>query len=265
LPATPGAQRRSVLSDGVGATAPDRLQREAEFHDEAFASNSREATGKYYATARAAKAHYHEQILAGARDRTILEYGCGKGSAAFQLAASGAHVTGIDISAVGIREAQGRGRALGLEAQLQFRQMNAEVLDFNADSFDLVCGSGILHHLDIARAVAEIVRVLRPGGEAIFFEPLGHNPIINLYRRLTPAMRSADEQPLSMTDLDRITNCFDGAQVSFFGLFTLLAAPLRPASDSKVLRVLEAVDRVVLRRSMLQRHAWIAVIRLTQG
>ena len=80
---------------------------------------------------------------------------------------------------------------------------------------------------------------------------------------LTPSMRSADEHPLSMTDLDTITGCFDAAHTSFFGLFTLLAAPLRPGPESTFLRAMEAVDRVALQRSFLQRHAWIAVLHLS--
>jgi len=253
-----------VTGDDAQAADSERLQREAAFHDDTFSSNTRQAAGKYYATARAARAHYHELILDGVGSHTVLEYGCGRGSAAFDLAGGGAHVTGIDISEVGIREAQAHAETLGLVDQLSFRQMNAEALQFDDASFDLVCGSGILHHLDLGQAVIEIVRILRPGGRAVFFEPLGHNPFINLYRRMTPAMRSADEHPLSMADLERITSSFGAANVSFFGLFTLLAAPLHPGPDSGLLRWLEAVDRLVLGRSWLQRHAWIVVTQLTR-
>ncbi|HJP29879.1 MAG TPA: class I SAM-dependent methyltransferase [Candidatus Latescibacteria bacterium] len=251
--------------DETQVTDSPRLQREAEFHDEAFSGDARRAAGKYYATARGAKACYHQQIRSDGADRAVLEYGCGKGSAAFELATHGARVTGIDISQVGISEAQDQGQALGLSERLSFLQMNAEILDFDDGSFDLVCGSGILHHLDLARAIPEVVRVLRPGGRAVFFEPLGHNPLINLYRRLTPAMRSADEHPLSMADIDRITAAFDEAQSAYFGLFTLLAAPARPGPGSALLHLLESVDRAVLRIPMLQRYAWIVVTRMTKG
>jgi SAM-dependent methyltransferase len=263
----PGWKRDAipVSEHQAGAETDGRLRREAEFHDDAFSGSAREAVGKYYATASAAKAHYLERIRRGASGRAVLEYGCGKGSAAFDLARAGAAVTGIDISQVGIREAEQQAERLGLGQHLCFRQMNAEALDFDDGSFDLVCGSGILHHLDLDQAVAEVVRVLRPGGRAVFFEPLGHNPCINLYRRLTPAMRSADEHPLCMTDVEQIARSFDTAQSSFFGLFTLLAAPLRPRPDSGLLRRLEAIDRVVLRRGWLQRYAWIVVTELTRS
>jgi len=59
-----------------------------------------------------------------------------------------------------------------------------------------VCGSGTLHHLYIDAAFKELVRVLKPNGCVVFFEPLGHNFLINLYRKLTPSMHSEDEHPL---------------------------------------------------------------------
>lgn len=240
-----------------------RLQREATFHDEAFAGTPRQAAAKYYATAGAAKRHYHQLLARVGTATDVLEYGCGKGSAAFDLAAAGARVTGIDISQVGIAEAQEQSEALGLQSQLHFEQMNAEDLSFDDDSFDLICGSGILHHLDLTGALAQIRRVLRPGGRAVFFEPLGHNPFINLYRWLTPAMRSADEHPLTETDLEQITAAFDTAACSYFGLFTLLAAPVGPGPTSVLLRALEGLDRLALRHRLLQRHAWIVVTELT--
>ena len=52
--------------------------------------------------------------------------------------------------------------------------------------FDAVLGKQILHHLDLGVAIPEIVRVLRPGGRAVFLEPLIHNPLLEGYRRLTP-------------------------------------------------------------------------------
>ena len=51
------------------------------------------------------------------------------------------------------------------------------------------------------RGAREIARTLKPGGTALFIEPLGHNPAHQLYRRMTPSMRTADEHPLLQSDL----------------------------------------------------------------
>ena len=129
-----------------------------------------------------------------------MEYGCGTGALAFDLAEQGSNSVAIDISPVAISEAEQVAHARGLTAR--FEEMNAEAMTFDNDSFDLVFGSGILHHLDMERATQEVIGVLRPGGRAVFIEPLGYNPIINAYRRVTPTMRTEDEHPLLRSDLE---------------------------------------------------------------
>ena len=104
------------------------------------------------------------------------------GSHAHFMATNGAaRVVGIDISDVAIEKARGASRAAGIE-NAEYRRMNAEFLEFDDNSFDLICGTAILHHLDLTRAYSELARVLKPGGLAVFMEPLGHNPLINVYR-----------------------------------------------------------------------------------
>lgn len=199
-----------------------------------------------------------ERDCAGKR---VLEYGCGTGSHAFALAERGAQVWGIDISREGIRLALEKARALGVEGRVVFQVMDAEALDFPDGYFDLICGSGILHHLHLQRALKEITRVLRLDGRAVFFEPLGHNPLINLYRRLTPGMRSPDERPLRQEDLERVRACFAEGNISYFHLSALAAAPLIGRRGfHTVLRLLERVDRMLFRLPLLRRQAWIAVL-----
>ena len=73
--------------------------------------------------------------------------------------------------------------------------MPAERLSYSDSVFDLAVGFAIIHHLDLKPALAELHRVLKPGGVAFFAEPLGTNPAIQLYRRLTPQFRTEDERP----------------------------------------------------------------------
>ena len=49
--------------------------------------------------------------------------------------------------------------------------------------FDIIYGTGILHHLNLKACLDEIERILKPGGKFVFIEPLGTNPVINLYRK----------------------------------------------------------------------------------
>jgi SAM-dependent methyltransferase len=243
--------------------APGRLEREAAFHDRAFAEHTRAAGGKFYATTASSKGLYRELILRDCAGRQVLEYGCGTGSHAFELAACGAQVAGIDISPEGIAQARARAAAEGLEDHLCLQVMNAEALEFPAGHFDLVCGSGILHHLDLERALAELRRVLKPGGRAVFFEPLGHNPLIALYRRLTPGMRSADEHPLRWAELQQLARHFAHARFHCFHLCSLLAVPCRKLPGfGALLGALEALDRLLFLLPFLKKQAWIAVLEL---
>jgi SAM-dependent methyltransferase len=241
----------------------DRKQREREFHDQRFSGGPRAATSKYYA-ADAGKAHYRDRVLSRAGPGVrVLEYGCGTGSLAIELGRLGADVMGVDISPVAIRRARKRARRAGVE--ISFAEMDAESLQVANGAFDLVCGSGILHHLDFDAAMAEIARVLKSDGVAIFVEPLGHNALINLYRRVTPRMRSADETPLRFEQLGRLSQSFVRVELTVFDLVALVGVPLlRWSRFAPLVARLHAADRWIFRKwARARRWAWIVVIEVS--
>ncbi len=237
-----------------------RLGRERQFHNQAYQEQSRAGLGKYYAIAGSSNQFYRQQLMPHARGQRVLEYGCGVGSLACELARLGAQVTGIDVSDVAIDLAR-RGAAQE-SLDIDFLVMNAEDLPFVDNAFDVVCGTGILHHLQLDRAFAELTRILKPEGRAIFLEPLGHNALINLYRRLTPEMRTPDEHPLRRADLELAQRCFQGVEPEYYHLTTLATVPFRGlAAFPALLTVLEATDRWLFRHLPVTRtYAWIVVL-----
>ncbi|MCP4085153.1 MAG: class I SAM-dependent methyltransferase [Actinomycetia bacterium] len=238
----------------------DRLERERAFHDDRFSEETRAATDKYYVAAGSSDEDYHRALEVEPGTR-VLEYGCGTGSAAPALAARGARVVGIDLSGVAVAQAQSDADDDGS----RFIQMNAEELAFGDGFFDVVCGSGILHHLDLDRAFAEVRRVLRPGGQAVFVEPLGHNPLINAYRRATPNLRTDDEHPLLMGDIDRARRYFTSVDVSHHALFSLATAPLSGTLlGRRAVPRVNALDQWIFRSvPALRRYSWIVVLRFS--
>ncbi len=223
-----------------------RLARERAFHDEAFGQQTRASVRRFYSVGGALRRWYDETLAEHAAGAQALEYGCGPGSAAFSLAAQGASVTGIDLSPVAIDLASSAAQEQVPDGDLRFLVMDAERLEFDDDRFDLVCGSGILHHLDLDRAYAELARVLRPGGVAVFIEPMGHNPAINWYRSRTPQLRTVDEHPLLVDDLAQAREHFADVQTRFFTLTSLAAVPLRERPGfPRVVNALDAVDRTL--------------------
>ena len=155
----------------------------------------------------------------------------------------GAHVTGIDISDVVVEKIRVRARELGVQDSCDFQVMDAENLSFAPDSFDVVCGNSVIHHIDLELAYANAAKVLKPQGRAVWREPLGHNPLLNAFRRLTPQMRTDDEHPLVMDDLKLAERWFSSIDARFFHLTTPAAIAFRNSSRfPQVLRRLERID-----------------------
>ena len=131
---------------------------EKAYFDESYDSNARAPVGKYYAITRTSEQYYKQLLARFCRGLKVLEYGCGPGAMTFDLAANGAQVVGIDISSVAIDQARQEASNRGLD--VEYHVMDAEDLGFPDGTFDLVCGRGIIHHLDVDLSMAEIARVL---------------------------------------------------------------------------------------------------------
>ena len=102
----------------------------------------------------------------------VLDVGCGVGQEVRTLAtAVGAQgrVVGVDLGEAIIGEARQRFAASGLP--VEFRVGNAGGLDFPDDSFDLSRAERVIEYVDDPRAMlAEMVRVVRPGGSVLLFD-----------------------------------------------------------------------------------------------
>lgn len=112
---------------------------------------------------------YLREVLAGAaagRHLRTLDVGCGGGFLAEELARLGHQVVGVDPSRVSLATARRHAAGQGLE--IDYRHGRGEDLPAGDAGFDLVVCCDVLEHVhDLDRVVAEIARVLRPGG--LFF------------------------------------------------------------------------------------------------
>jgi SAM-dependent methyltransferase len=156
-------------------------------------------------------------------NRDVLDFGCGHGMAATVLARHGSRVIGFDLSPGYVQEAHLR--AISNQVAARFVVANGEALPFADESFDAIWGCAILHHLNLVRASAEIHRVLRPGGVAVFCEPWGGNPLLQFARRWLPYPakdRTPDEQPLRQSDLQPFRQWFPKLHTEGYQLFGML-------------------------------------------
>lgn len=243
----------------------DRLQRERRFHDERFAAHDkvRHRADKYYVLMQRPRRMLEQIALTAAGQAQLLDYGCSTGESIVFWARNGVDTTGIDLSPEAIHIANERVAREGLAAKLLV--MNAEEMSFRDGTFGVVVGTGILHHLNLRNAFSEIARVLRSDGRAVFIEPLGRNPLINLYRKLTPSMRSADEHPLRASDLRTAAEYFGEVCCTFHNLTTLCAVPMRSTPVFTTLyNALRRVDDALFRYLPFTRDfAWMVTMQLS--
>jgi len=174
----------------------------------------------------------------------------------------------MDISFGMVRRAIEKTEEAGLKNAVSYTQMAAESVAHRDSVFDRVVGDGVLHHIDVRRTLDEVERVLKPGGQAVFVEPMGHNPLINLFRFLTPWRRTPDEHPLKHSDLVVMQQRSVHCECEYFHLLTLLYLPLRvliPGTTlrNRVLNKLHRIDQRLVRLwPWLSRYFWIVVVRL---
>lgn len=170
----------------------------------------------------------HERLGGAPR---LLDFGCGPGGYSVLCARIGYRVDGFDISERSVDIGRQRADIHGYGDRITLRVGIAEDLDYPDATFDVVAGIDILHHVDIERALREVRRVLRPGGLAIFKEPLEAAVFDRLrttwpLRTLAPRQEdfenyiTEDERKVSRDEIRRAGEIFPRMRVRYFRIFS---------------------------------------------
>jgi hypothetical protein len=90
---------------------------------------------------------------------------------------------------------------------------------------------------------------LKPGGRCLVYEPILGNPMAELFRRLTPSARTADERPLSPRQIQWANTIFAQAEFQYVNLMStplaMLTSFLCTSPDNLLLRGADAFDHVL--------------------
>jgi 2-polyprenyl-3-methyl-5-hydroxy-6-metoxy-1,4-benzoquinol methylase len=139
---------------------------------------------------------YH--LLAPLAGKDVLEIACGNGNDTSICAHNGADVYAYDISEQSIHLARQRARVNEVEDRIRFAVTGNFAEAFPGQRFDHVIGYAALHHIPCDGLAEQVYGRLRPGGCAVFAEPVINSRALHLLRRCVPYRidePTEDEQP----------------------------------------------------------------------
>jgi ubiquinone/menaquinone biosynthesis C-methylase UbiE len=257
------------------------LERERNFHDCWASSIDPESinVSAYFESSTVPENRFILKQLGNLDGKRILDLGCGAGENGVYFALHGAKCTVADYSSGMVQTAMRL--AEKYQVAVEGKQIDAMNIDIASNSFDIVYAANLLHHVNPEQALREIHRILKPGGKLCFWDPLKHNPIINVYRRMATEVRSSDEKPLDINIVNYVEKLFSHITFDTFWFATLwlflrfyFLERVDPnkerywkkiITDEPRLRELyyrlESVDNKIKKIPFLRRFAWnIAVV-----
>lgn len=193
--------------------------------------------------------------------RRILDFCCGAGRSSIYFALRGAQVWGCDRSPQAVHIAAESAILSGVADRVQFCAADAQELAYPDGFFDAVFCQSALHILiDYPAVSAELARVLKPGGKAVFCdEALGHNPLLEGVRwvRRRKHVRCGG-RTLRLGDLHAFGKPFTETRVHTFNLLLQSKQFFGPAAHRPwakcILRAFGAVDEVILKACPFMRR-----------
>jgi SAM-dependent methyltransferase len=283
LPATQPPSDEYKPSGKRATSFREKLQSERHFHDEWARTIDPDAVlvKESFEAVTAIENRFVLSQLGDLHGKRVLDVGCGSGEASIYFAQREAIVTALDISGAFLRVVT----ALCRKHHVRVAAIIApvEFLPFEDETFDIVYGNAVLHHVEFPEAMREVHRVLKPNGRAFFIEPLAYNPVINVYRRMAGTMRTPDERPLAFADVRRLHGLYKRVEHREFWLLAQLvfvwffigmrSHPARERYWKKVIydadkiawlfRPLDAADRFIMKLfPFVSRLCWNSVVSL---
>ena len=140
----------------------------------------------------------------------VLDVGCGRGHVVNSLREFGVHAEGIDLNP----------NAAEVALVPHVRTMSATDLEFESDTFDAVVSFHAIEHIpDIDAALAEMARVVRPGGKVLLVYPA--EPIRGLYAIPTAIILHGNPWRARQVHLHKLTPALVAEKVATVGLIEM--------------------------------------------
>ncbi|MFL5815136.1 MAG: class I SAM-dependent methyltransferase [Bdellovibrionia bacterium] len=215
------------MSTSSALASHDLEKSEAQFHDQ-WAASVDVSQIEVDALFESGSCPENRQVIrwmGDLRGKRVLDIGCGLGESSVYFAKKGALVTAVDISP-GMLQVTNR---LASRHGVAVETVEASAMDLSQVSdgqYDFVYAANLLHHVDIEAFLNQVQPKLKPGGSAVFWDPVHYNPVIQVYRHMATQVRTPDEHPLRRADLELIRSRFARVETRFYW-YTALAIFLK--------------------------------------
>ncbi|HWP48685.1 MAG TPA: class I SAM-dependent methyltransferase [Candidatus Limnocylindrales bacterium] len=224
------------------------------------------------------------ECLGDLKGKRLLEIGPGQGQETLFFAKEGAQVYAVDISCKSLRLIKNISVAHEMEdltlpegpritqseqrtvnhRHITLIQANAEQLPFKEETFDRIFAQTMLMHTDFLQVARESARILRPGGIAVFMEPLRLNPLLYFYRKFRSTFKLTSPHYINLKDVEQMGSFFKTSFHREFYLTALLGICLNRERKvyQKIKQNLEYIDSWLIQWvPFLRSFCWMTVMR----
>lgn len=206
---------------------------------------------------------YMFDLVGDVAGKDVLDCGAGTGWSSIILARKKAKkVIAIDVSDDMLALLRRIAKINGVESVIQTQRTAIEDALFEQQSFDVIFCSDILHHADLQEAMVRIHKWLKPGGIAVFSEPLANSKVLTVIRRLVPveSIGTDTERGLNLKEIKNQAVRFSEFSFKEFQLFSRLDRVIR---NQTIRKALLSFDSWVLKHfPVLRFFARIIVFRV---
>ena len=232
--------------------------REKKFHNELQSRPKGRFENIFYKALHNLSDDFFRNLKLICKNAEVLDYGCGTGGSIRKVSEfNPKKITGIDISEVSIDKAKSSLDNLKVNSELFVE--NCKKTKFEDSKFDIVYGTGILHHLQTLRVSMKFLDFKTRWKNVIYRART--NPIINIYRKLTPNSRSKDEHPLLNRDFEFMREKFSSIKIKYYGFLTLIFFPFyNNPEKSSFYNFLQNADQYLFKIGLFRKLAWSVLI-----
>lgn len=222
---------------------------------------------KYYCITGKQTEDIKKWLKANTLDKDVFEMACGNTAMLPHVAGQVRSAVAADIAPVTIELAKQSAKGKPDLERINYCVLDCEKTGLPDNSFDVILEQGALHHMDLDAAYSEAARLLKPKGKFFCLEAIRHNPIIHLYRKMTPHLRTAWEVDhiLGRKQVIKGLEYFNKIEKRHYFLVSIFAVPFRNTIFFKpLLTVLQAFDAVLTRIPGFRWLSWQCMFILSE-